>query len=184
VCARYTLRKKRLKDVADALDAEISDDDGPLYRPRYNVAPTDVAWIVEPGAGRRVLRPATWNYLMSNGRPLFRGENLGSGSGYREAFASRRCAVGRWWRPPAARARHRRDRTRLWRECTSDARVRVPRVPRRWVRQLFDPRRRARAASKSWMATVGSAPAPPSGFPELDTGPSIARAGQKVFGPA
>jgi putative SOS response-associated peptidase YedK len=95
VCARFTLKKKKLKDVADALDAEYGPDDEPLYRPRYNIAPTDLAWIVEYGADRRVLRPATWSYLVSDGRPLInlRGENVGSGAGYREAFKSRRCAV-------------------------------------------------------------------------------------------
>jgi len=95
VCARFTLRKKKLKDVADALDAEYGSDDEPLYRPRYNVAPTDLAWIVEYGADRLVLRPATWNYMVSSGRSLvnLRGENVGSGAGYRGAFASRRCAV-------------------------------------------------------------------------------------------
>jgi len=96
VCARFTLsRKRKLRDIAAGLDAEYAEDDEPLYRPRYNVAPTDVAWIVEWGADRRVLRPATWNYLVSGGRPLvnLRGENVGSGAGYREAFASRRCAV-------------------------------------------------------------------------------------------
>ena len=95
MCARFALRKKKLKDVADTLDAEYGPDDEPLYRPRYNVAPTDVAWIVEYGAHRRALRPATWNYLVSGGRPLInlRGENVGSGAGYRDAFASRRCAV-------------------------------------------------------------------------------------------
>jgi putative SOS response-associated peptidase YedK len=95
VCARFTLRKKKLKDVADALDAEYGPDDEPLYRPRYNVAPTDLVWIVEYSADRRVLRPARWNYLVSGGRPLInlRGENVGSGTGHRDAFASRRCAV-------------------------------------------------------------------------------------------
>jgi putative SOS response-associated peptidase YedK len=95
VCARFTLKKRKLREVADELEAEVSSDDEPLYRPRYNVAPTDVAWIVEYGADRRVLRPATWNYLVSSGRPLInlRGENVGSGAGYRDAFASRRCAV-------------------------------------------------------------------------------------------
>src|SRR5204862_1978484 len=89
------MRKKKLKDVADALDAEYGPDDEPLYRPRYNVAPTDLAWIVEAGADRRVLRPATWSYLVSAARPLvnLRGENVGSGASTREAFKSRRCAV-------------------------------------------------------------------------------------------
>jgi putative SOS response-associated peptidase YedK len=94
VCARYTIRKKTLREVAEVLEAEYAEDDEPLYRARFNVAPTDLAWIVELGGDRRVLRPATWNYLLG-GRPLInlRGENVGSGSGYREAFASRRCAV-------------------------------------------------------------------------------------------
>lgn len=42
VCARFTVRKKHLKEIADDLDAEFSADDEPLYRPRYNVAPTDL----------------------------------------------------------------------------------------------------------------------------------------------
>jgi putative SOS response-associated peptidase YedK len=95
MCARFTLKKRKMKDVVDELDAEIADDDVPLYRPRYNVAPTDVAWIVELGGDRRVVRPATWNYLVSSGRPLvnLRGENVGSGRGYRDAFVDRRCVV-------------------------------------------------------------------------------------------
>jgi putative SOS response-associated peptidase YedK len=95
VCARFTLRKKQLRHVADALDAEVSDVDEPLYRPRYNVAPTDLGWIVELSGDRRVLRPATWNFLVSRGRPLInlRGESVGAGTGHRDVFATRRCAV-------------------------------------------------------------------------------------------
>lgn len=95
MCARYSLSKRKLADVADALDAEFAPHDEALYHPRFNVAPTDQAWIVEYGADRRVLRPATWNYLVSGGRPLvnMRGERVGSGSGFRDAFQSRRCAV-------------------------------------------------------------------------------------------
>ena len=96
MCARFTVRKRTLRqEVADDLDAEYAAGDEPLYRARFNVAPTDVAGMVEYGADRRVLRPATWNYLVSRGRPLInlRGENVGSGAGYRDAFASRRCAV-------------------------------------------------------------------------------------------
>ena len=95
MCARFTVRKRNLEEIAGELDAEYSSDDKPLYRSRYNVAPTELAWIIELGGDRRVLRPATWNYLVSNGRHLInlRGENVGSGTGYRDAFASRRCAV-------------------------------------------------------------------------------------------
>ncbi|MDB4980165.1 MAG: hypothetical protein JWM82_917 [Myxococcales bacterium] len=95
MCARFTLKKRRIRDVADELDAELSSDDEPLYRPRYNVAPTDVAWILEWGADRRVVRPATWNYLVSAGRPLvnLRSETVGSGAKFRDGFPDRRCAV-------------------------------------------------------------------------------------------
>jgi putative SOS response-associated peptidase YedK len=94
MCARYTLRKRTLSDVAEALDAEFAGDDEQLYKPRYNVAPTNLAWIVEYGGDRRVIRPATWNYAIGAGRTLvnIRSESMVFGR-FRETFASRRCAV-------------------------------------------------------------------------------------------
>ena len=83
---RYAIRKKTLREVADALEAEHAEDDEPIYRARCNVAPTDLAWIVELGGDRRVLRPATWNYLVSGGRPeeeLRGGRSKGSHPGER-----------------------------------------------------------------------------------------------------
>ena len=94
MCARFTLRKRRVREIADELEAELAPDDEPLYRPRYNVAPTDLAWIVEGDA--RVLRAASWSYVVGDGaRRLInvRGESVGSGAGFREAFAARRCVV-------------------------------------------------------------------------------------------
>jgi putative SOS response-associated peptidase YedK len=96
VCARFTLRKKKVRDVADELDAELSPDDEPLYRPRYNAAPSEVGWIVQGEAGGRALRPATWSYAVGEGRRRLvnvRGEQVGSAAGFREAFVSRRCVV-------------------------------------------------------------------------------------------
>jgi putative SOS response-associated peptidase YedK len=96
VCARFTLRKKKIARIASELDAELDPDDEPLYRPRYNVAPTDLAWIVDVSGDSRVLRPATWSYVVGDGKRRLvnvRGEQVGSGAGFREAFASRRCAV-------------------------------------------------------------------------------------------
>jgi len=59
VCARFTMRKKKLRQIADELEAGLAPDDEALFRPCYNVAPTDLAWIVDlPGGDRRVLRPA------------------------------------------------------------------------------------------------------------------------------
>ena len=96
MCARFTLRKRKAREIADELEAELAPDDELRYRPRYNVAPTDLAWIVAGGADARVLRAATWSYVVGDGaRRLInvRGESVGSGAGFREAVAERRCAV-------------------------------------------------------------------------------------------
>ena len=103
MCARVTLTVEDIDELAGMLDAELSPEDARRYKRRYNVAPSDTHWIVEYGADRRVLLPATWGYLPTfptspPGRarkPLVnvRGEQVGSGHGFRDAFASRRCAV-------------------------------------------------------------------------------------------
>ena len=94
MCGRATLTNEDFGEIASELDAEFSPEDAALYRPRYNVAPSDRHWIVEPGADRRVLLPAVWGYRVS-GRPLInvRGEQVASGRGFREAFQARRCLV-------------------------------------------------------------------------------------------
>jgi len=70
MCARYTLRKRRLANVAEALGAEFAAEDEELFKPRYNVAPTDLAWVVVSSADTRVLRPARWKYLTAAKRRL------------------------------------------------------------------------------------------------------------------
>jgi putative SOS response-associated peptidase YedK len=93
VCARTSLSKKNLREVADELEAEFSEEDSHVYRPRNNATPSDTLWILRHGADRRVVAPAIWGYR-AKGRPLInvRGESVGAGS-FREAFASRRCGV-------------------------------------------------------------------------------------------
>jgi putative SOS response-associated peptidase YedK len=93
VCARATLSKKNLREVAEELEAEFSEEDALTFRPRYNAAPSDALWILRHGADRRVIAPAVWGYR-TKGRPLInvRGERVGAGS-FREAFATRRCGV-------------------------------------------------------------------------------------------
>jgi putative SOS response-associated peptidase YedK len=98
MCARTTLTKPKLEDVADELEAELSPEDAAVYRPRYNVAPSDVTWIVEPAPDHRALIAAIWGYIphaSKTGRPLInvRGEQVASGKGFREAFAARRCVL-------------------------------------------------------------------------------------------
>jgi len=100
MCARVTLTIDDIDEIAGMLDAELSPEDARRYKRRYNVAPSDTHWMLEYGADRRVLVPAKWGYVPTSppGRarkPLInvRGEQVGSGQGFREAFASRRCAV-------------------------------------------------------------------------------------------
>jgi putative SOS response-associated peptidase YedK len=99
MCARVTLTLDDLDEIATTLDAEFSPDDARRYRRRFNAAPSDLLWIVEYGADRRVLVPATWGYVPSSSKagrkPVInvRGEQVGGGHGFRHAFESRRCAV-------------------------------------------------------------------------------------------
>lgn len=94
VCARTTLTRPTLLEIAAEIEAEFSPDDAILYRPRWNVAPSDTTWIALHRGDARILGPAKWGYLAS-GKPLInvRGEQVASGSGFRDAFASRRCAL-------------------------------------------------------------------------------------------
>jgi putative SOS response-associated peptidase YedK len=94
MCGRMTLTTTDLADVVDALVAEIAPEDARRYRARFNVAPSDLHWIVDVRRGHRVLHPAIWGYLAS-GRPLInvRSEPLADGKGFREALESRRCVV-------------------------------------------------------------------------------------------
>lgn len=100
MCARVTLTVEDIDELAEMLEAELSPEDARRYKRRFNVAPSDTHWIVEYGADRRVLAPAKWGYVPTSppGRarkPLVnvRGEQVGSGHGFRAAFESRRCAV-------------------------------------------------------------------------------------------
>jgi len=95
MCGRVTLTKSGIREIADELEAEVAGEDAASYRPRYNVAPTDTHWILERAADHRVLLPGVWGYVTATGRPLInvRGEQVGSGSGFRHAFAERRCAI-------------------------------------------------------------------------------------------
>jgi putative SOS response-associated peptidase YedK len=94
MCARTTLTKPTLPEIADELEAEFSAEDVAVYRPRWNVAPSDTTWIAIHRGDARVLGPAKWGYLTKS-RPLInvRGEQVASGSGFRDAFASRRCVL-------------------------------------------------------------------------------------------
>jgi putative SOS response-associated peptidase YedK len=57
-----TLTTPDVEAVAALVEARVSPQDAALYRPRYNAAPTDQHWIVEPARDGRVLLPAVWGF--------------------------------------------------------------------------------------------------------------------------
>ena len=95
MCGRFSLSKRQLVEVAEFLDAVVAGEDAALYRPRYNVAPTDVHWIVRPGGARRELVPAVWGVASAREQLVInaRSETAERTPMFREAFESRRCVV-------------------------------------------------------------------------------------------
>jgi len=101
MCGRFTLTRKRFDELADELDAEARPEDAALYRPRYNIAPTDQHWIVREKNERRQLLPAKWGLVNSWAKDAkgaarqinARGESALKRPAFRDGFAERRCVV-------------------------------------------------------------------------------------------
>jgi putative SOS response-associated peptidase YedK len=119
MCGRMTLAWSDLDEVADALEATYDPALRPLYRPRYNVAPTDRHPIVHLDGQRRLTFPS-WGFAAGPKRPLLinaRSETAALRGSFRGAFATRRCIVPadgfyEWSGPKTARQPHwihRRD---------------------------------------------------------------------------
>jgi putative SOS response-associated peptidase YedK len=60
MCGRYTLAYADLGAVVAALDAALDPAAVELYRPRYNIAPSNAAVVARPRGDRPALVPATW----------------------------------------------------------------------------------------------------------------------------
>jgi len=101
MCGRFTLTRKDSHALAAELGAAFDDADAALYRPRYNIAPTDQHWIVREKQEQRLLLPANWGLVNSwahDAKGAARQINARSESAlarpaFREAFEKRRCAV-------------------------------------------------------------------------------------------
>jgi len=111
MCGRFTLTVPSYEDLAATLGVQAGVWAAPLggplaevgasYRPRYNIAPTDPAWVVRMSLGIRELVSANWGLIprwsktpMQAGRPInARAESLTSKPMFREAFERRRCLV-------------------------------------------------------------------------------------------
>ena len=119
MCGRFTLTTgdrewlaRQLGVPADALDAD-------RWRPRYNIAPTDLHWVLRLRREDRELLGARWG-LAQRGDPAgrrrpapinARSESAARAPAYRRAFARRRCAVPadgffEWSGPARARRPH------------------------------------------------------------------------------
>src|SRR5512140_291897 len=91
MCGRMTLTRPRLEEVAEELGAGVDASAVEVYRARWNLAPTDVAWILVAGEGdARTIVPAVWGVLPAKQLVInVRGEHVARG-----AFGSmRHCAV-------------------------------------------------------------------------------------------
>jgi putative SOS response-associated peptidase YedK len=89
MCGRLTLTAVDIEEIAVQVEARVDPADAALYRPRYNAAPTDQHWIVEPSGQGRVLLPAIWG--IHGGLINVRAET--AERKFAEAFAHRRVVV-------------------------------------------------------------------------------------------
>lgn len=121
-----TLAKDHFADIAEELAATYAPALASSYRPRFNVAPTDLHVVLRgdaPGGSDdrgRHLEPARWGFAAAPGRaPLFnaRSETAAVLGSFRDAFLTGRCVVPadgfyEWAGPPEDRRPHwlhRRD---------------------------------------------------------------------------
>jgi putative SOS response-associated peptidase YedK len=97
MCGRMTLSKRELQEIADELGAMFDDSAAAAYRPRFNIAPTDVHVILLAPDGRRRLEPARWGLPSTvQGRPPHfnaRAETAAFKDAFRAAYVGGRCVV-------------------------------------------------------------------------------------------
>jgi putative SOS response-associated peptidase YedK len=105
-----TLSKRELQEIADELAAVFDPEAAAAYRPRYNVAPTDLHFVLRASEGKRRLEPARWGLPSTvAGRPPLinaRAESAPVKDAFRAAYVGGRCVVPadgfyEWKRIPA-----------------------------------------------------------------------------------
>jgi len=104
MCGRLTLAEEA-RQLADDLAAQLEDEDAAHYRPRWNVAPTELHWVVRQLTGRRRrLQPSRWGWRRAvksapGERPRERlifntvSETAFDKGLYRSALSNGRCVV-------------------------------------------------------------------------------------------
>src|SRR5438067_857666 len=81
MCGRATITRIELEEIAAELDADLDAADAERYRPRYNLGPTDLSWLLVLTDGRRRIVPAVWG-LPGGKKPIInvRGESIARGA--------------------------------------------------------------------------------------------------------
>jgi putative SOS response-associated peptidase YedK len=101
MCGRFTLTRKDFRALATELEAAFDESVASLYRPRYNIAPTDQHWIVREKQEQRQILPAKFGLVNSWAKDAkaaarqinARSESALTRPAFREAFEKRRCIV-------------------------------------------------------------------------------------------
>lgn len=95
MCARFTLTRPDLSGVARLLGADVDPADAAAHRPRYNVAPSQEAFVARADGGRTRLQPARFGFPGRQGQFVVnaRSETAGRLPMFRQAFREGRCVV-------------------------------------------------------------------------------------------
>lgn len=95
MCGRASLTTPDWETIRAILDAAPDEAEAAAWRPRYNVAPTQLHPILRRVDGERRLGRAAWGFAPVENRPVInaRVETLAARPAFREALARRRCVV-------------------------------------------------------------------------------------------
>jgi putative SOS response-associated peptidase YedK len=92
MCGRYTLTYSDLGKVVAELDALLDPAAAELYRPRWNIAPTQATIVARPRGDRPALVPARWG-LHRDGRLIINARSESASSRFAAAYRRDRCVV-------------------------------------------------------------------------------------------
>jgi putative SOS response-associated peptidase YedK len=92
MCGRYTLTYADLGAVVAELDALLDPAAAELYRPRFNIAPTQATIVARPRGDRPALVPALWGFHR-DGRLVINARAETASSRFAAAFRRGRCVV-------------------------------------------------------------------------------------------
>lgn len=101
MCGRFTLAVPSFPELAEILGAAADPALEALYKPRYNIAPTNTHVVLRLHDGHRELVPARWGLInhwskdpsVGSRQINARSETARSRPAYRDAFERRRCVI-------------------------------------------------------------------------------------------